>query len=489
MKKVLINKVKILWLTLIVIIFSMTCHGILYAASYYVAPNGAATWQQATNINTPCSTVTAMANAVAGDVVNFRGGTYAVPAKTIGNTYSGYYNPSNSGTGNLDSQRIIFKAYPGETPIFNGTAGGSADVPDFATIFGTKGKDYITFDGFTFQSDNGIKMARVIIYADTGTSDYITVRNCKFNGGTTVLASTDNREGLRVEKATNILIQGCVFYNYRQSSNWHNTSGLKFYHDDNITIENCVIYNCSAGIYYKSAVNTAVTRYNYIYNCYQGIETTSWATGYDMPNHSYYHNVISKCSYAGMHIYIEDNGRVDNLNIYNNTIYSPTTSGEVYGIFVGAAGNWTASNSQKFNNNIIVGSVYKTTFCVGPIMECDYNQYGISGSFNIRVNYGGGSRTYSSLTNWKNSTELNGGNHPDPHGLASDPKFLNTSGSYSQLEDFELANDSPSKGSGINGSDMGANISLVGNTVNTSTPPQDTTRPASPTGVNVIIVQ
>jgi hypothetical protein len=462
---------------------------IVIAGTYYVSNSGSASWASAISTNTPCSVATSFANAKAGDTVYFRGGTYNVPAKNSGSTYVGYYNPSNSGTGNADSNRIIFKAYPSETPIFNGTAGGSGDVAEFATIFGTCDKDYITFDGFTFQSDGGTKMARVIFWANTGTSDYITIKNCTLNGGSTIISSTDNREGLRVEDATNVVIQNCKIYNYLQTNNNHNTSGLKFYHDSNITIENCEIYNCSTGIFYKSAVDTAITRYNYIHNCNEGIDTTPWESGYDMPNHSYYHNVIANCTYTGLHIYMQGNGTANNLIIYNNTIYSTVTNVESYGIFVGISGGWTASNSQRFYNNIIQGAKYKVTFCPGVISECDYNQYGSSGLFNIRANYTAGTRTNTSLSSWQTSTEVSGGSHPDTHGLASNPVFLNSSGSYSQLADFKLSSRSPCKSTGKSGGDMGANIDLVGVSISPSQPTGDTTAPTTPIGVSISIIQ
>lgn len=432
-----------------------------WAATHYASPSGSASWANSTNTETPCSVATAFSNAAAGDIVYFRGGTYSVPAKDTGSTYVGYYNPAYSGTGDADANRIIFKAYTGETPVFDGTAGGSGDTSDYATIFGTNGRDYITFDGFVFQSDSGTKMGRIIIGGES-ISTNVTVKNCYVNGGSTTVSSTDNREGIRIERGQNILIQNCTIYNYRQSSNWPNTAGLKFYHDSNITIENCEIYNCSAGIFYKSAVSTATTRYNYIHDCHRGIYATPWSSGYDMPNHSYYHNVISKCAYSGLQVYIEDGSTANNLAIYNNTVYSPNTSGELFGIFVGAAGDWTASNSQRFYNNIILGSAQKATFCVGVISECDYNQYGNSGSFNVRTNYGGGAVTYSSLANWQASTVVTGGAHPDTHGLASNPVFVNTSGNYSALADFALDEGSPCLGAGKAGVDMGADISLVG---------------------------
>jgi len=262
------------------------------AGTYYVSNNGTSSWANANNIRTPCSVSTAFAFATAGDTVYFRGGIYNVPAKNFGSTYIGYYNPSNSGTGDADSNRIKFMAYPTETPIFNGTAGGSGDAAYYATIFGTNGKNYITFDGFSFRSDNGTKMARLIIYGANSTG--ITVKNCTFDGGTTTISSTDNFEALRLERATNILIQRCIIKNYWQSSNWPNTSGIKLYWCSNVTVENCEIYNCTAAIYNKSGSDNTTWRYNFIHDCAIGFYAATSSSYHN--NGSFYHNIISKCS-------------------------------------------------------------------------------------------------------------------------------------------------------------------------------------------------
>ena len=176
--------------SLAVLLFSYPA--ISEAATYYVSNSGSAAWAQCTNINTPCAVQTAFNNAVAGDIVYFRGGTYNVPAKNFGSTYHCYYEPANSGT---SGNPITFAAYSGETPIFNGTAGGSGDGSDYATIFGTFGRSYIVFDGFKLQADNGTKMARIHIGSDDSNviSSYITIKNCSINGGSTQIATQDNR--------------------------------------------------------------------------------------------------------------------------------------------------------------------------------------------------------------------------------------------------------------------------------------------------------
>lgn len=448
------------------------------AGTYYVSSSGTATWGQATDINTPTNVQTAFNNAVAGDIVYFRGGTYNVPAKNFGDTYHGYYEPAHSGSA---GNPITFQAYPGETTVFNGTAGGTGDTPDYATIFGTNGASYIVFDGFFFQSDNGTKMARIIIWGSGTRPNHDTLINCTIYGGTSLTSSTDNREGLRVENSDYITVQNTRIYSYRNTAWNHNTSAVKLYHDTNFIFANNEIYNCTEGLYYKSAVDTAHTVYNYIHDNYECVFTDSWAAGYDMPNHSYHDNVIANCSYTAMNIYGEG-GNLNNLSVYNNTIYMPTTSGDNRAIFIGNSYSYISSNSIAVYNNIILGSAEKLTFPgTGTITECEYNQYGNLGSFNVRTNYGSGSVTYTSLSNWHTSTAVSGSVHPEGattlNGLASDPLFVNGSGNYSQLSDFNLQAGSPCKGSGKGGMNMGANVALVG----TGMPPSKVPNP--PTNV------
>jgi hypothetical protein len=107
------------------------------------------------SVAAPCAAQYAFDSAVAGDVWCFRGGTYIVPPKNFGDTYRSFYDPAHSGT---SEQPITYQAYPEETPLFNGTSGGSGDSGAyaglFATIMGVYLQNYIVFDGFHFIADN-----------------------------------------------------------------------------------------------------------------------------------------------------------------------------------------------------------------------------------------------------------------------------------------------------------------------------------------------
>jgi hypothetical protein len=453
--------------SLIISIIILLPIGIVQASTYYVSPTGTATWAQCTNINTPCNVLTSFGNAVAGDTVYFRGGTYNVPAKNFLDTYRGYYEPANSGTA---GSPITFAAYPSETPIFNGTAGGTGDVPDFATIFGTYGHSYIVFDGFKFKANSGTKMARILIGSDDSSnrSTNITIKNFDIDGGSEQISTQDNRETIRINNADDVLIHRCKLYNARSTNGYFGINGIKSYDANRVTVEYCEISNTEGAIYLKSSTDSWIVRYNWLHDNQIGIYVTPYVTAseHNANNHKIHNNVINKSSYSSIHIYCQDGATANNLEVYNNTIYNSSVSGELYGIFIGANTNFNASNSQTVHSNIILGTTYKLTFAKGTISECQYNQYGNSGSFTVRTNYGGGAVQFTSLTDWHNSTVVSGGQHPEGittlNGLASNPLFQNGSGNYTQLSDFKLSSNSPSIGKGKNGSDMGAKISLVG---------------------------
>jgi len=87
------------------------------AETHYISPFGSASWANSTNINTPGSLTVAFSNAIAGDLVYLRGGTYNFSSELV---------TTHSGTGDADGQRVVFRAYPGETPdIVNNVSDGS----------------------------------------------------------------------------------------------------------------------------------------------------------------------------------------------------------------------------------------------------------------------------------------------------------------------------------------------------------------------------
>lgn len=328
------------------------------AAIHYVSPTGSATWTNSTAINAPCSIGVAFANANAGDTVYFRSGTYNVPAKNSGDWMTGYYNVAHAGT---PENPIVFMAYPGEVPLFNGISGGSGDQDGqgyygYATIFSTYYHSYISFDGFSFQADTGASQARIVVTGGDNSSTTRTtgcaVKNCVLYGGTIISPSGDNHEGIFVSQTRYSVISNCKIYSYHQSMNNHNTSGIKTYHCDHISVENCEIYDCTVGIFYKSDTDSSSIRYNYLYNNYEGVLITpDMHPSMDTDNLSVYQNVIINNN-QGMEDEAggADSGtHGDDFLIYNNTLYN---NGKACGMGYSDAGG----HGLSFYNNIVVSN-------------------------------------------------------------------------------------------------------------------------------------
>lgn len=438
-------------------VLSGICFTTVHAAEYYVSPDGTADWNSSINIATPCSPQTAMANAVAGDIVYFRGGTYALRQPSDNSFYwiNGILNPSHSGTA---TQPIVFMAYPGELPVMDVK---SVSNRASGIAFGLNNNEYITYDGFKLIADGGLKAGGIKIQGNDA-PNYLRgniVRNCEFNGGTTVIASTDNWEGLRIERTTGTLVENCLFYSYRQTREWHNTSALKMYNNDNLTVRNCEVYNCSTGIYLKRANSDSAVYNNFIHDSDHAGLLATYLTNHS-DNVSIYNNVIINMSSQGFTTESEEQAHANNLMIYNNTVYNTGMVGL-------SSGKCNLGKGVELYNNIFPSGSTSYTFVPGYtsdpvrgyIKAADHNQWTSRFIIGARAN---GSQRYTSLASWKSSGELDGGGNPGTGSLASDPLFINGSGSMTQLEDFKLALNSPCRGAGRAGVDMGANIDLVG---------------------------
>lgn len=140
-------------------LFIACCTLQTWAGIYWVSPTGSSSWASAESASplsgAACASVnTANSNAVAGDIVYFRGGSYG--NKSI--------NPSNNGT---SGNRITFEAYTGETPIFTDTSGAD-------TISIWIRRSYITIKGMTVD-----ETGRHLLI-DSG--DYVEIADCTFQG-------------------------------------------------------------------------------------------------------------------------------------------------------------------------------------------------------------------------------------------------------------------------------------------------------------------
>jgi hypothetical protein len=152
-----------------VILFLLLC-GQVAAGTYWVSPTGAAAWGSAQSVTplsgTACASVdTAEANAVAGDVVYLRGGTYDTELA-----------PANSGATN---NPITFAAHTGETPVFSN---GSVAYATYYYGLRLLAKSWIKVQGITFQRDDDATVLKTRLMEFTAGSSYNEVADCIFDG-------------------------------------------------------------------------------------------------------------------------------------------------------------------------------------------------------------------------------------------------------------------------------------------------------------------
>ncbi len=451
------------------------------ATKYYVSNNGIAIWPRCTDINLPCSAQSAFKNAAAGDIVYFRGGTYTVPQKDVGDSYTSYYMPSHSGTA---STWITFQAYPGEVPVFNGTSGGTGDL--YGTngyigckVMGVRHQEYIILDGFTILCDGGTKMGGMTIGGTDGVipgpfpTNYVIIQNCTINGGSTVNTGTDNADGIRINSAGNITIRRNTIFNFRQSTNYPNTAATKAYHTMDVVYENNYIYDSTAAIYDKSGGLRNTYRYNFIRNVHYGIHIPT--NSYRHLNGTVNHNIIVNASVIGIDV-TSENAIVPYLStdwvISNNTIYSATPA-KGHPIAVAGQGFVNGLTGYSIYNNVIAqaGTDYgKANLRTGidPVaglvtsgLALDYNNYGANMS--VRLIAGGSGINYTTVSGLRAVAAYNLAREAhDQHSIASAPLFTNRSGTYSTPSDFALVVESPGYHAGSDGGDMGADVTLVG---------------------------
>lgn len=417
------------------------------AATYYVKPSGndnndgrsePNAWQ---HISRACTTL------VAGDTVLIRAGTYNenCPSDgfcgTGGEPSCGPITPKNSGSpGNY----IVYKGYPGERPTIKGDLGG--DYDDYAVCFYQK--SYIVLDSLIVTESY-----RGIMIKD---SHHITVKNCKVFD-TSGPPDGDNTAGIffcHEEQIYACTVQACTTYDNKLTSGgqW-NASGIGAYNMTDCLVEGNVVHTQTGGmgIRLKGYDTTCVVRQNIVYDCNVGIFLGGyWCYG----NHAY-ENIIYDCR-DGILIGNEYADNVDN-KAWNNTIYNCDESGvklEGYG------DGGDINNLQSWNNivmNCTGGGWQEWTVETAnhSNLYTDYNCF-YDGSNNDVVTWHG---TDYTLAEYVAATS-----GLDENSIPQNPMFVNPP------YDFHLHEDSPCRGTGLGGVDMGAYPNADPDTLDTIPP-------------------
>ena len=320
---------------------------VISGSTYWVSPNGVASWQQA-NSATPlngtaaCNIETANANASAGDTVYFRGGTYL--NQTI--------KPIHSGAG--DDSRIIFSNYNDEEVIITGDVRGILlngnsfitingisfiSMEQWALIRGNSHHNTISYCTFDLRHQNSGSWQGVLIYEN---STYNRVCNCSFSRW--IYGSYDEHRGglLDIGRGTNTSTD---------ESNYNLIENNVFYYGGHHTFAIYSKYNVIRNNYthnetwdyegYRNSIShgSAAGR-----NLYQGnnyaFSNGASSISLRSPNNILRFNLFYNNGHGGVQNATDEvvnNTRADYNHFYNNVFYNnghtaidPSTSGGVY---------------------------------------------------------------------------------------------------------------------------------------------------------------
>lgn len=394
----------------------------------------------------PTSPLTAMQNAVAGDVVYFRGGeggTYDLLTKEW--TIPGL-NPANSGT---DGSPIVFRNYPGEVPHLRNTMTYAQSNPDGGRngkyeepLIGANGRSWIVWNGFKLSAPDA--SGKVTFYG----ANHCTLENCEIVG---VLIPEvhcpTNYDGIRLQDSTYITIRNCYIHGI-ESDQYPRGAGIKSYWCKYTVVERCTFEKTSYAIHDKQAGYHNRYSMNLIVQdaAVPGSGIIVMGKDGDIPaadTIDLQQNIIvlSKPGSA-----IECTNTCINVSISQTVIHAQPKS---WGLNLGIIENNQIWNTIIVNTETTEGLAMRWVGANAQPTYSDYNCFAFGERFTVR-DYQSNKAVYGNLETWKKSGEILGGGNPDTHSLNKDPLFVNPS-----ARDFRLQGGSPCKGTGKGGKDMG----------------------------------
>lgn len=450
------------------------------AADYYVSPTGAASWANcgapAKDGTEACSRQTAMANAVAGDTVYFRGGTYE---PGVGNQFSDpVMHPAHNGT---TGNTITLKGYLGETAtIHEATWNDVAPNNNTKPAAGCAQNSYVTWDGFTFErdKDNGYQASAIVRFE---LSDHCSIINSELIGRPHMDYS--NGSLIHIVQSTYIDISNNRLHGMSRDPNaiepTVNTTAIWSFNFDHVYIHHNDFYDNYSSVNTKLATSYLYIYNNHIWDCGH-TAFVNWWQGSGTTDELIYQNVVRNCPYVFDATNAGDYSQY-NIKLYNNTIYN---SGNGQMITVGHIRYHGRRGTEVFNNiiyNAGGGNPLLVRYYNSPDLEempayADYNTYYGGGYWNLNYN---DQYNYNTLSAWSAATSL------DSHSIIANPLFINSGGT--NPTDYKLQSSSPAKigRGGEYGTVMGAYVTgdeIIGYVAPVSS---DTTPPDPPTGLSV----
>ena len=271
-------------------------------SAYYVSPSGDD--DNSGSIDSPWETIGQACNTLAaGDTVFVLSGTYS--ERVV---------PGSSGSSS--SSRIVYMAFPGDTPVIDGTGvtlpaewGGLVEISELS---------HIVFSGFTVQNAGSEDNHSGILVES---SSDITVQSCiTYNTVSSGIGVWDCSDLIlssnEVELACNDGEQECITVagtsNFTVSGNYVHHSGPGTIGGEGIDIKD----GCSNGDVYDNVVHDI----NRI-----GIYVDSW----DKPTHhiNVYSNLVYDTTDDGFALASESGGLLSDISVYNNITFGNTNSG------------------------------------------------------------------------------------------------------------------------------------------------------------------
>lgn len=434
---------------------------------------------------TPVIPKTAMANAVAGDIVYFRGGAggnynFDTPEANEDDPVLG---PAHSGT---EGSPITFRNYPEELPVLTNTRNLSGNPHrDFFNIIGSTNQDWIVIDGFKIQGVNvGAKVR--FNYAE-----HCIVQNCEIVGVKGHLVG--NYDGIRSQSAHYLHIRNVKIHGY-VTGNRHG-AGVKNYGGHHIIVEHSTMYGNDCDYYDKSGGHHNIVRYNFMYD--EGTdsesgpsigwsEDSSYGCPYDMKA---YQNIIRKGNTESDYAFIKGGGSNcgTRFTIYNNTIYLSPGSPQ------GFNWDWALDDgTDSFFNNVMYHANSSMVLLRHKSGILGYSDYNI---FHGADNFENDGARYVSISDWQNNARTYYGGHPDRNSYYESITWGGGSGISSSSDSTDFKFTAPHKNYGRNAEGYSSVIGayITGNEQIGYTPSAfenpPIIPPAEPTGLEVIGAQ
>ncbi len=458
--------------------------GALQAAkTRYTVPTGGVATGEGTG-TAPWTLAHALKAALPGDVI------YARDKGTNGKlaVYSGRVAVQTSGT--VDN-RITLKAYPGETPILDGTGSTLSGSDQFLGLLHISTRSNWIFEGLTIRNLTTTNTNTAVGILLIGTCQNISIQGCTVHGIKTALKGVNpgNASGIAVygtsgtAPCSNIAIDGCVVHTLLAGASESvvfngNVDGFSFTNNvvrdsNNIGVDvigfertapandqarNGVIrgnivrnidsrknppyhgVGSAAGIYVDGGRDVLI-EHNWVEACNFGIDVASEARGRVASNVTVQNNWVSYCHSHGIQVGGGEsiNGGATGVMVRNNTLYK--------NIYSGVNILFNVAECTVRNNIVWAGSksYFVTQWATGGrAISIDYNLY-----FSDALATGKGSSNWAwankgrtGLAAWKAATGF------DKNSKAANPKLTRPVAAAGQLPDLRLQSDSPAINAG-----------------------------------------